>query len=242
MWDLGSPTPFKPGSVIIKDNVVQLQLHHVGAIERLWILEPDNTDGIATFDFVLGSILSHDSKMDVLPFLLTLDRIYGIPTFLRSYRSTGTQLYSRLQRFNNGVEEVKDLLHSLKLCGTGSEESLAISRRLASTLLFNEPLTGTAAFWTRLSYAGNPLHQADLYHDCLAAVLCYDCGGSFVYRLSMLKHTDGFLHLYRIPRLHYASTQENGIGLLICDNRIVGRMIYGTPACPCTVENLVEIS
>jgi hypothetical protein len=47
--------------------------------------------------------------------------------------------------------------------------------------------------------------------------------------------------VYRIPDLSYGGSLENGVGLVLRDGRVTGRMIYGPPACLCEIPELVEI-
>lgn len=155
-----------------------------------------------------------------------LERIYAVPTFL---------LPSKIESLVDGtsLETLRELFDTYLQHRPTSQEHLRISKTVARQLAFHVPLQGVAGSWTRLSYAGNPLHQAKCCKDCVAQVRCPVCAETYFYRLSVLEGVEGLMDLYRIPKLEYASTLRNGVGILVHENEIVGRMIYGTPACRC---------
>jgi hypothetical protein len=76
----------------------------------------------------------------------------------------------------------------------------------------------------------------------LAAIKCSVCCERSLFRINFylskkliqrrLMETE-LLKLYRIPGLCYQKTMKDGVGLLLWDRRIIGRMIYGTYACNC---------
>ena len=238
MWDLGLTRPYPHEIISIKDELIQLQLGHVGTVEKLWVLDFKTNNHIATFDFVVETILSHYGGINIPGFLDTLDRIYAVPTFLRSSISQSHPLNLFADLYPESFQSLLALHLQHQL---GSEDRLKISGMIAQLLQLYKQLKGTAADLTRLSYASNPLHQVDGYSDCLAAVRCPSCAKSFLYRVSILKHVDGPVYLYRIPELECASSLWDGVGLLISGKEIVGRMIYGIPACSCKVLESVEI-
>lgn len=238
MWDLGLTRPYPHEIISIKDELIQLQLGHVGTVEKLWVLDFKTKNHIATFDFVVETILSHYGGINIPGFLNTLDRIYAVPTFLRSDSSLSRPLHLFTDLHPESFQSLLALHLQHQL---GSEDRLKISGMIAQLLQLYKQLKGTAADLTRLSYASNPLHQVDGYSDCLAAVRCPSCAKSFLYRVSILKHVDGPVYLYRIPELECASSLWDGVGLLISEKEIVGRMIYGIPACSCKVLESVEI-
>ncbi|KAF2660115.1 hypothetical protein K491DRAFT_688719 [Lophiostoma macrostomum CBS 122681] len=246
MWDLG---PLKPRPTTRKihlvDNVIRLELDNVGAVEKLWEPHFKNEDHITVFDYVLQVILSHYPVIhsrSLQCILNTLDRVYAVPTFLRpSYAQFGLS-NQYLLISGHGSEALKGLFEAHLQHPLISDVRLAVSGAIARQLGFQTQLKGTGSSWTRLSYASNPLHQEIGYHDCLARARCPSCTETFLYRVSILKGVKGVVYLYRIPQLEYTSSLRNGVGILVSENEIVGRMIYGTPACGCReLSQSVEI-
>jgi hypothetical protein len=237
MWDLGPSKPHHTTCKIrLTDRIIRLELADVGAVEKLWEPYFGNEHHVGVFDYVLQVILSHYPVVhsrSLLHVLDTLDRVYAVPTFLRpayAQRGLSSQYFSVTGR---GSEALKELFEAHLKHPLANDVRLAVSGAIARQLGFQTQLKGTGSSWTRLSYVSNPLHQENGYHDCLAKVRCPSCAETFLYRVSILKGVKGVVHLYRIPQLEYASSLRDGVGVLVSENEIVGRMIYGTPACGC---------
>lgn len=47
--------------------------------------------------------------------------------------------------------------------------------------------------------------------------------------------------VYRIPGLSYSESVNDGVGLVLKDGNITGRMFYGKPICNCQLQEKVEI-
>ena len=94
--------------------------------------------------------------------------------------------------------------------------------------------------YTRLMYAGS-FSAAEFYEDTIAVVKCPGCERSFVFRIYLYKDKLPNAQLFRIQGLGYEGSLPNGVGLVISERKIVGKMVYGTPACECEVLQTVEI-
>jgi hypothetical protein len=77
----------------------------------------------------------------------------------------------------------------------------------------------------------------------LCHVLCENCLTALIFQLYLYpgKDTGHPLRLYRIPGLGCRNFYRNGVVYVISDKKIVGRMLYGAPACRCDVREIVEI-
>ncbi len=91
-----------------------------------------------------------------------------------------------------------------------------------------------------MEYNNSTVFNAGNY-VCL--VRCTGCNVPFVCRFCFYhgKPFAAYPKLYRIPGLQYTVSYPNGVGLIISNNRIVGRMMFGTPACDCKLMEIVEI-
>ncbi|KAH7377813.1 hypothetical protein BKA66DRAFT_151133 [Pyrenochaeta sp. MPI-SDFR-AT-0127] len=238
MWDLGSIQSYACEVAPIVNKHIELRLGHVGVVEKLWVLDFKRGQHLANFDFVVKTILSHFGLVDVRGFLRTIDRIYAVPTFLCSRTLSTRSPLADEPRLSKVLRKL--LVQHLQPQTVGNNR-LDISMKIVKLLLLQKRLKGTAAAFTGLSYASNPLHQVQGYNDCLAAVRCHGCTKSFLYRISILESVDVPVDLYRIRALEFSSSLRNGVGLLVSKSLVVGRMIYGTPACACRITKSVEI-
>jgi hypothetical protein len=123
----------------------------------------------------------------------------------------------------------------------GYDDTSAIAWDIAHILGYDIWFQGPTRNLNTLLYAGNPLHQAETYNDCILTVKCPGCESFFLYRASVLKGVEESAQLYRVPGLGYKSSLQNGVGVLVLNNEIVGRMIYGIPACDCKILETVCI-
>lgn len=122
-----------------------------------------------------------------------------------------------------------------------ASQTSEIVEDIAHVLGYDISFKGPTRYLGILLYAGNPLHQAEAYSDCILTVRCPGCETIFLYRASVLKGVAENAQLYRVPGLGYKSSSQNGVGFLVSNNEIVGRMIHGTPACDCKILKTVCI-
>lgn len=75
----------------------------------------------------------------------------------------------------------------------------------------------------------------------ICQVRCHNCRRITLFRLDLRETGREGDKIYRIPGLCYSKTVENGVGLVLKDGRITGRMLYGPPTCDCSVLQEIEI-
>lgn len=76
----------------------------------------------------------------------------------------------------------------------------------------------------------------------IGRVSCKICGRRSIFRLTMWEEpTLDLAQVYRIPGLLYDDTIPEGVGIVVEGKRIIGKMMYGTPACDCSRLELVEL-
>jgi hypothetical protein len=75
----------------------------------------------------------------------------------------------------------------------------------------------------------------------LCWVRCAGCFALFPIRLDLRPSAKANARVYRIPGLEYWGTIPNGVGLVIQEGRVVGRMLYGGSTCVCRMPEMVEI-
>ncbi|GAP87306.2 hypothetical protein SAMD00023353_2701090 [Rosellinia necatrix] len=128
-------------------------------------------------------------------------------------------------------------------------ETLQASRRLLSVLGLGLPERRSS-----LSRIGAASEEARWYGrrlEGLAVVRCRGCARDFLFRATVwdppppppptTTTSAAATEMYRIPGLLYDDTVAGGVGLVVREGRIVGKMAYATPACGCRVRELVGI-
>ncbi|KAL8921862.1 MAG: hypothetical protein Q9172_003795 [Xanthocarpia lactea] len=115
----------------------------------------------------------------------------------------------------------------------------AMSLSFPTPEVHGEPLSRMA--WVNAH--GDTLHVGYAGLSCLLSVLCVSCTRTFVFRAGLFGLPCNFRDYvaYRIPGLKYQRTLPNGVGIVIKDGRIVGRMVWATPACGCSEIEKVKI-
>ncbi|KAF2731711.1 hypothetical protein EJ04DRAFT_578907 [Polyplosphaeria fusca] len=232
-WDLG-PVQYPLPKISIENNNIRLRLAHVGSLERIRIIDFANKEPILAFDSVLSTILEQTTETSPEHVLRTLDRIYFVPEFLRP-TNRAKDMEDAIPT-TVSLAEVNWLLSMHKRHKHSPSGRLSISKILAHMLSLHDPLAGAANSMTVMSYAGDGHAITDQYHEYLATVQCPGCLLSFVYRITLLKGYQDDLDLFRIPSLSYSSSSPGGVGLVLVNETIVGRMIFGAPACDCVIE------
>lgn len=90
---------------------------------------------------------------------------------------------------------------------------------------------------------GGTVHVGYAGGNCLLAVPCMACHRTFMFRAGLFEppcSVRGAI-AYRIPGLKYQFTHKNGVGIVMKDGRVVGRMAWATPACECLEVEKVHI-
>jgi hypothetical protein len=89
----------------------------------------------------------------------------------------------------------------------------------------------------------NPSRTTYTAGGSVGPVRCHTCNMTAVPQLHFYygKTFDPHPNVYRIPGLGYNTSYYNGVGLIISNNRILGRIVLEIPACECKVIGAIEI-
>lgn len=120
------------------------------------------------------------------------------------------------------------------------------ARHLADTLGLTKPGSAHTGDQSAMEYCGShggTLHGAVTRLNCLIGVTCLTCHETNVFRVASFVNLVELRHAkaYRITGLKYDMTDRDGVALLERDGRVVGRMIWATPACPCRSTEMVKL-
>lgn len=77
----------------------------------------------------------------------------------------------------------------------------------------------------------------------LVGITCPSCLRSFLFRAALFVSRSEALGAvaYRVPGLKFRSTLKDGIAILVKEGKVIGRMVWAVPACPCHTAEEVKI-
>ncbi|KAF9873869.1 hypothetical protein CkaCkLH20_08603 [Colletotrichum karsti] len=179
---------------------------------------------------------------DLEPFVETLgSRIYG----------ADKHVIMKHLKDNNLVESMKEALlahhegcrqwrewwvKSLKIGGDN------IIRWFADALTLTNPIKSLGQ--THMYAVGGkfgPMHCGP--HMYFATICCGHCHKTALFRVGLFapKYEARGARAWRIPGLQYSMSHRDGMAFLEKSGRIVGRMMWATPACDCRETEIVEL-
>ena len=99
---------------------------------------------------------------------------------------------------------------------------------------------------SRMAYLnshGGTIHAGHIGLNCVLSVPCTSCHQTLVFRAGFFEAPCTALTYvaYRIPGTMYRFSHPNGLGVVMRDGRVVGRMAWATPACDCLETEKVRI-
>jgi hypothetical protein len=213
---------------IIRDNRVRPCLERVGSIEDVRGIGNFGMDAFEQFLKVTEFIQEWHGCF-ALPFVSAIRRIYSLSS--PSHTSDRSLLESFVSEKPEFEGRLLTLLQNLRSTSDGNPEVRLRYITILSELL-NLDLHENGRMFQDWN-AGNTI--------CL--VRCDHCKMSFTCRFYRYpgKSLEIQSRVFRIPGLKYGRSFRGGVGLVISDNRIVGRMMYGVPACDCKLIEIVDI-
>ena len=139
------------------------------------------------------------------------------------------------------IQKMVERLNYLSFRGESRSELLQVSNKLLSLLGLGLPEKQSSL--SRIKAASEEAQWYKKNLEGLATVRCKGCSRDFLFRATVWDPPSATTtaELYRIPGLLYDDTVAEGVGLVISEGIIVGKMAYATPACECRISELVEI-
>ncbi len=142
----------------------------------------------------------------------------------------------------NAIRKLVERFSYLAFQGENRSETLQVSNKLLSVLGLGLPEKQSSL--SRIKAASEEAQWYRKKLEGLAAVKCKGCSRDFIFRVTVWDPptlATAAAEMYRVPGLLYDDTIAEGIGLVVCEGKIVGKMAYATPACECRISELVEI-
>ena len=121
-------------------------------------------------------------------------------------------------------------------------DTIPNSERLARALGLLRPLSDGQTVLVFSQSRGSSIHF--IGYEGLIVAACPKCRKKFTYRAAMFKRPTEMLGAvaYRLPGLRYTFTRADGAGIILEDRKVIGRLVYASPACPCRPREMVEVT
>ncbi|RDW72878.1 hypothetical protein BP6252_06785 [Coleophoma cylindrospora] len=256
VWDLGACHQKAASSQIWQNGHVSPELEEVGVIESWKRIDVDG-DPKVLFWAIVRWVL-HIGATSARAFCNAVDRIFT------DFESTALYVgWSSSETSEQGwnsprydIESIETILKSLKRVLRNSAglwvEEVEDNEDEVDTLIqdlinvMNLESRGKNSADSRLNKTFSEIEwyrkQYGSTFDGVAQVRCNSCQRRSLFRLvCWTKPRRHVTEVFRIPGLLFDETVPQGVGLVITDGRIIGKMSYGTPACGCHKSRTVEI-
>jgi hypothetical protein len=257
-WNLGNlkAPPRRP--LIGIDPVVQAELDLVGEIEKIHYLGVEDSGEIAGVDWVIrllysmaqaeGTLLSPEKLVDGLNRVFPFDMVHKeAARLLVDMVLTFRQRQEQDDEFESSLEEQLESYSTAPEGEDGSHQRREAAAKISQILQLDKHIMGEISDQiTRLTrsrhIARRRRDRGVVNGEAICEVRCPGCQSVTLFRLD-LRDTAGVRHkVFRIQGLSYSEGVEDGVGLVINNGRITGRMFYGPPACDCHLPETMTIN
>jgi len=250
LWDFGTCRRLPSSPSIIRDGKIKPMLELIGVIQDFWYDDLRATPAMVFY--LIGRSIINVSGTCPKAFCSAIDRIFpsaaskgAIPT--SSSSSNTDEATIRNADLDLIRTSVKRLSH-LQIQGEHQSESMKFCNKFLSLLGLGLPEKQSSISRIKAAQQEMQWYRATGPHEfnigALATVKCKGCSGSFLFRILLWDKSapDATKELYRIPGLLYDDTLAEGVGLVVCNGKIIGKTAYATPACECKINELVAIT
>ncbi|UPL01498.1 hypothetical protein LCI18_012432 [Fusarium solani-melongenae] len=238
-WSLGEErhAPVLDGELRFNDigQLLSMNLQEIGVLSVVrQPREITKHDLLLSFSYAAKTALEFDGP-DVKDFVAAMQRTHGaVPSIVMKNleaRKEVQRLQKALRRNFN-----KPALPRWPIQGEDNATWLADALSLSQVRS-----GGTQSILAENSSGSGTTHCAP--HDYTVGITCMGCHRIFVHKVAsfVLPTELRFARAYRIPQLHYRFSHRNGLALLVQKDRVVGRMMWATPACACTRTETVTL-
>lgn len=238
-WSLGEErhAPVLDGEIRFNDigQLLSMNLQEIGVVSVVrQPRELTKHDLLLSFSYAAKMALEFDGP-DAKDFVAAMQRTHGaIPLIVMK----NLEAKKEVQRLQNALTSNfnKPSLPRWPIQGRDGV------RWLADALSLSQVRDGgTQSILAENSSGSGTTHCAP--HDYTVGITCMGCYRIFAHKVaSFVPPTElRFARAYRVPRLHYRLSHRNGLALLVQKDRVVGRMMWATPACACTRTETVTL-
>ncbi|KAI0417940.1 hypothetical protein F5X98DRAFT_130761 [Xylaria grammica] len=243
VWDYGTCRQQAKSPIIIREGKIKPKLESIGVMQSF---EHYDFFGSAesVFHRVARKIIDVSGPCPKT-FHDAISRIFPSATE-KGVFSTPSDIYvDDIEPQSADLDTIRKLVERLSFLafkGEHRSEMLQVSNKLLSVLGLGLPEKESSL--SRIKAASEEAQWYKKKLEGLAAVKCKGCSRDFLFRATVWDHAAlaaATVEMYRIPGLLYDDTVAEGVGLVVSEGRIIGKMAYATPACECRISEFVEI-
>ncbi|KAH8675952.1 hypothetical protein BX600DRAFT_453966 [Xylariales sp. PMI_506] len=243
LWDLGTCRKLAKHQTLIQDGVIKPKLESIGMV-----CDFEYFDFTGSPESIVQRICSkflqiHDPASK--HFIAAIDRILpsasrkGLFSSIGATSSNEGSHETEIHEYNR-IETILGRIHSINNKFEQQRELHQLSKKLIALIGLSLPDKNSHV--SRIKSAMDEAQFFDSKKEGLASVTCRGCTRGFLYRVTAWEDLPaGNSELYRIPGLLFDDTVPEGVGIVVSDGRIVGRLAYATPACDCRTASFVEL-
>jgi len=263
LWDMGRCHRHAASRQIIRNGKIQPRLESVGVLE--WFEYYDfGGDAALVVDDVASKIVrasgkSADAMVEAADRIFPLDEMKAVNMKWDNAKEEedeekkemqdGKPIAASSQAYN--LTRVQTLLNdysTLVFQQAGHKKTVRkrmdLAKKMATALKLGKK--GKYASESRLEAASGEaqwfVREYGRSMEGIGQVFCIACGMRSIFRLTVWEPPPPeAATVYRIPGLVYDDAVPEGVGMVVLGKRVVGKMMYGTPACECKRMEFVEL-
>jgi hypothetical protein len=219
--------------VMIRDGKIRPELISVGIVEEAYVLDFAH-EKIESFRTIL-SLLLRIHGHEYAEFISAMIRIYGVPEHLQPLRLP-TTLAQAVEQTPNFESKLRAFLDTFATATAEKQNDVCLY--ICDLMGLLEPMKSQSA---------NVLHMSEgsdissHLHNTVVILRCRGCRQRFLFKLVLYTKNTVGAEVYRLPGIHFTTTAADGVGIVLLQNKIIGRMSFGVPPCECNIRELVEI-
>lgn len=247
MWGWGIQTHSACGLPRVQEHSVHLNLNLVGTItyDFSWHVQADNHSNCASDELLCLITSASGSTTEFLRRLKSIDPA----SIFRSNSSSNIDRVSTLEYNVSSSKILVKILGSLleqQAASNSTEEpaeSLKIYDNIISLLALSASVpTPELDHFESLSF--HQLHRqiCDSSERTLVSISCSNCLKQSMFRVEMWQKPMTEARLYLIPGLTYQYTATSGTGIIMEEDRIIGRARFCASVCNCNHSVPVKIT
>lgn len=270
-WDIGRPTSMPPAGSIVVDRDhdqwrVRTELEYAGEITEITYVPlgaPGAENNMAAFVQVMDLHMRVASQWDSVPdFVDNVARVYPVHLFFSRWAAEGRPGYDRipssladyveldpafpekLVELLRAYREAADVDSTTTLTTAETSPRAAVAHKISDLMMLDVqygPMGNDRRIRDAMRHAAHRLKK-ETTQEPLCAVACRHCAKRSVFRLDLRIEAKVGATVYRIKELAFGATVDDGVGVMVQDGKVVGRMRYGIPACKCGVKDMVVIT
>jgi hypothetical protein len=256
-WGLSNQRTPPRRPLTVTESSVQVEADLAGEIEKILYLDEEESGEVAGVDWVIGLLVSianaEGVSLSVQRVVEGLNRVFAFDMnhviaagVLVNMMVSFGELQERDSEFENSLEEQLNSYRSALDGELGKRPRQDAAQEISRILQLEKHIMGDMSGQvTRLTrsihVARRRKERGSVGGEPVCEVRCPQCAIVTLFRLDLRITGRVGDKVYRIPGLGYSESVENGVGLVINEGRITGRMCYGPPACDCQIIERIEI-